>query len=122
MAKKSPPPPTSQPESPGKFLITVGGLTGFAATFLTARYAGQVSWTTALLMGSLCCFVSAFAMKRLAIYLEKNIDAIRKQRYQEERARRKRLQEEEERKEQLEDEMLDTNFAIEESSSPRLEG
>lgn len=119
MAKRKTPPKAhnQEPESPGKFLISIGGLIGFTATFATALYVGHQSWTASLLLGSLACFFCAFFMKRLSVYLEKNIDRIRKERYQAERARRKKMLEEEEQREALEDELLDAAYADE--NAPR---
>lgn len=93
MAKKYKQDPKPEVESPGKFLIAVGGMSGFVLTFFCARYLGQNSWTTTLFCAMLACVVCGLFMKRLAVYIESNVDRIRKEKYMAERAR-KRAQEE----------------------------
>lgn len=102
-----------QPESPGQFLIAIGGLVGFSATFLCARMVAQEPWQNALFFATLACFVAALVMKRIAVYLEKNIDRVRRERYEAERQRRRKAEEEEMRA--LENEMVQESLPSEDS-------
>ena len=111
--KYSAKPQGTEPESPGKFMITLGGLIGFSGTFLCARYVGNSDWTNALFFASLACLLVALFMKTLAVYLEKNIDRIRRERYQAQRAARRKKEEDEMRA--IETEMLQQDALSEDS-------
>lgn len=117
MAKRKLPSNTpAEPESPGKFLIALGGLVGFTVVFFGGMYFGGQSVYIALLWGSLATVFLAMVMKYIAVYIEKNIDEIRKQKVAEARAARRRREEEEMRLDELQ-EIEDAKLLAAESSS-----
>jgi len=83
------------PDSPGKFMITLGGFVGFAIAFgLNLYHEGDM--VNGLVIAMLVCLVCAFVMKIFACYIEKNIDEMLNRKADEIRARREREEAEEE--------------------------
>jgi uncharacterized membrane protein YjfL (UPF0719 family) len=82
-------------KSPGKFMITLGGFIGFIMPFSASLAAGNTPWSS-LLYGGFGCVICAFLMQRFAIYIEKNIDRIRKEKVEAERRRRMKAEIEDE--------------------------
>ena len=86
--------PPEGPESPGKFMITLGGFLGFSTTFFVSLATGG-DMLHALVIGMLACVVCAYVMKIFACYIEKNIDEMLNRKADEIRARREREEAEE---------------------------
>lgn len=70
---------------------------GFAIVFIGGYYLGGLSLNIALLGGALSCLLLATTMKWIAVYIEKNIDQIRRERVEAIRWARKQEEEAEER-------------------------
>ena len=89
-------------KSPGKFMIALGGFLGFVFPFAASLNTGNTAWTS-LLFGGFGCVICAFLMQRVAVYIEKNIDRIRKEKVAAERLRRMRddIEDEDESSEDL---------------------
>ena len=81
-------------DSPGKFMITLGGFGGFAIIFGLNYYNGG-DIVSGFVYGMLACLLCAFIMKVFACYIEKNIDEMLNRKADEIRARREREEAEE---------------------------
>jgi len=82
------------PESPGKFMIQLGGFLGFSSVFFISLATGG-DMLKALVVAMLACLACAFIMKIFACYVEKNIDEMLNRKADEIRARREREEAEE---------------------------